>query len=143
MPYGFLRNVPPARSFVLRGPVVHHKLRINRRQSGATVVLEVAGRLIVEAPIPSPGDLTGLMTGGRGLLVLDLRGVSQMDCSGLGQLVKLFVHVRRLGGRFALVNVQRRQRRLLDMAGLLALFTGFEGAHPAVSRMQNYDIAQR
>ena len=117
-------------------------LQINVRQWGAMVVLEVAGRLIVEAPIQSLVELTELMTRGRRcVLVLDLRGVFQMDCSGIGQLVKLFVHVRRRGGRFALVNIQRRQRRLLDMAGLLALFTGFECAHPAVSRMRNYDIA--
>ena len=108
----------------------HHNyrpgLQIHLRR-GATVVLEVAGRLVIEAPIQWLGDLTELMTdGGRSLLVLDLRGVSQMDCSGIGQLVELFVRVRRLGGRFALVNVQRRQRRLLDMCGLLPLFSAFE-----------------
>jgi anti-anti-sigma regulatory factor len=55
--------------------------------------------------------------------------------------VKLFVRVRRRGGRFALVNIRRRQRRLLDMAGLLALFPAFDCAHTAVSRLQNYDVA--
>ncbi len=121
---------------------MHHKLRINLRQWEATVVVEVAGRLIVEAPIQSLGDLTELMTGGgRDVLVLDLRKVYQMDCSGIGQLVKLFVQVRRLGGRFALVNIQRRQRRLLDLSGLLAHIPAFECTHTAVSRMQNYDVA--
>ena len=121
---------------------MHQKLRVNPRQWGATVVVEIAGRLIVEAPIHTLGDLTDLMRdGGRGLLVLDLRGVSQMDCSGIGQLVKLFVQVRRLGGRFALASIQRRQRRLLDLSGLLAVFPAFDCPHSAVSRMQSYDVA--
>ena len=121
---------------------MHHKLRINLRRRGTMVMVEIAGRLIVEAPIQSLGDLPDLMTGGgRGLLVLDLREVSQMDCSGIGQLVKLFVQVRRLGDHFALANIPRRQRRLLDMSGLLAHFPAFECAHPAGSRMRNYDVA--
>ena len=57
-----------------------------------------------------------------------------MDCSGIGQLVELFVKVRRLGGRFALVNVRRRQRHLLDIAGLLPLFPVYECTHTELSR---------
>ena len=111
-------------------------------QRGATVVLEVAGRLVIEAPSQLRVDFTQLMTyRGRSLLVLDLRGVSQMDCSGIGQLVELFVSVRRLGGRFALVNVQPRQRRLLDMCGLLPLFSAFGFTHNGAFRMQNHGAA--
>ena len=117
-------------------------LQIDLRQREATVVFELAGRLIIEAPIQWLADLTELMTDeGRCVLVLDLRGVSQMDCSGIGQLVKLFVKVRRLGGRFALVNVQRRQRRLLDMCGLLTLFPAYECTHNGAFRMQDHGAA--
>ena len=106
------------------------------------MVLEVTGRLVIEAPSQLRVDLTKLMTyGGRSLLILDLRGVSQMDCSGIGQLVSLFVRVRRLGGRFALVNVQRRQRRLLEMCGLLPLFSAFEFADNKAFMMQNHGVA--
>ena len=123
----------------------HHNYRPGLQihlQRGATVVLKVAGRLVIEAPCQLRVDLTQLMTyRGRSLLVLDLRGVSQMDCSGIGQLVKLFVKVRRLGGRFALVNVQRRQRRLLDMCGLLTLFPAYECIHNGAFRMQDHGAA--
>jgi len=127
---------------------VHHTqpadLQIRGHQSEATVVLEVVGRLIIEAPVDSLADLTELMPGrGGSMLVLDLRGVSQMDCSGIGQLVKLFLKVRRLGGRFALVNIQRRQRRLLDMSGLLRLFTPFACALGVPAQTQNYDVTER
>lgn len=119
-------------------------LQIKLRQCGATAVLEITGRLIVEAPVHSLVDLTELMPrGGQCLLVLDLRNVSQMDCTGIGQLVKLFVKVRRLGGCFALVNLQRRPRRLLDMSGLLGLFTAFASALSVPARMPNYDLAKR
>ena len=117
-------------------------LQIKLRECEETVVLEVVGRLIIEAPAPPLVDLAGLMPDrGRRLLVLDLRGVSQMDCSGIGQLVKLFVRVRRLGGRFAVVNVQRRQRRLLDMCGVLPLFSAFECTHNGAFRMQDHGAA--
>ena len=109
---------------------------------GATVVLKVTGRLVIEAPSPLRVDLEELMAYGRcSLLILDLRGVSQMDCSGIGQLVELFVRMRRLGGRFALVNVQRRQRRLLDMCGVLPLFSAFDCTYNGAFRMQDHGAA--
>ena len=50
---------------------------------GGDGVLEVAGRLVVEAPSQLRVDLTQLMMyRGRSLLVLDLRGVSRWIAAG-------------------------------------------------------------
>lgn len=117
-------------------------LRISLRRWGPTVVLGLAGRLIIEAHVQWLADLTELMTcGGRSLLVLDLSGVSQIDCSGIGQLVGLYVRVQRVGGRFAVVNMESRQRHLLDISGLLALFPAFERPRTASSGRFTYDVA--
>ena len=117
-------------------------LRATLHQWGPTVVLDLDGRLIVETRTQWLGDLTELMTeGGRCLLVLDLGRVSQIDGSGIGQLVRLFARVRRLGGRFALVNMEPRQKRLLDISGLLAFFPAFERPRTAPSRGRTYDVA--
>ena len=118
------------------------ELRVNLHQWGPTVVLDVTGRLIVETRAHFLGDLTELMTGGgRCLLVLDLSRVSQIDCSGIGQLVRLYVRVQRLGGRFALVNVAPRHKRLFELAGFLAFFPAFERPRTPLSRGRAYDVA--
>ena len=118
------------------------ELRVNLHQWGPTVVLNVTGRLIIETRAKSLGDLTELMAGGgRCLLVLDLGRVSQIDCSGIGQLVRLYLRVRRLGGRFALVNMAPRHKRLLDLSGLLAFFPAFERPRTMPSGGRAYDVA--
>ena len=117
-------------------------LRAILHQWGPTVVLEIEGRLIVETRAQWLADLTELMTGGgRCLLVLDLGKVSRIDGSGIGQLVRLYARVRRLGGRFALVNMEPRQKRLLDISGLLAFFPAFERPWTTSSRGRTYDVA--
>ena len=64
-----------------------------------------------------------------------------MDCSGIGQLVALHQKVRRLGGGFALVNVSRRHKHLLCVAGLLPLIQVFDCSRTALSRYNDYDVA--
>ena len=54
-------------------------------------------------------------------IVLDLAGASRLDCWGIGQLIRLRRLACQAGRTFGLVNVQERQRRLLDMAGLARL----------------------
>lgn len=111
-------------------------------QWGMTVVLDVAGRLVVESRPQRLDDLTELMTnGGRCLLALDLSRVSQIDCSGIGQLVGLYRRTRRRGGCFALVNVPARHKRLLAMSGVLAFFPALECPRTLPMRGRIYDVA--
>jgi anti-sigma B factor antagonist len=118
------------------------ELRVTLHHWGPTVVLAVAGRLTVELRPRCLADLTELMTnGGRCLLVLDLSGVSQIDCSGIGQLAGLYLRVRRLGGCFALVNLRPRHKRLLGMSGLLALFPALECPRSAAFIGCTHDVA--
>jgi anti-anti-sigma factor len=105
-------------------------------------VLEVQGPLTVETCNQPLGDLTEWMgSRGRCQLLLDLSGVSRMDCCGIGQLVALHQKVRRLGGGFALVNVSRRHKHLLCVAGLLPLIHVFDCSRTTLSRYNDYDVA--
>lgn len=51
-----------------------------------------------------------------------MANVPQLDCSGIGQLVQLNDQLRTAGGVQVLVNVERRQKRLLELLGLLEVF---------------------
>jgi anti-anti-sigma factor len=51
-------------------------------------------------------------------LVLDMRGVSQIDAAGLGLLVALSTEVRRRGGCLRLARASRRVGALVRVTGL-------------------------
>ena len=55
-------------------------------------------------------------------VVLSLERVRRLDCSGLGQLVRLHNRVSESGSLFTLVNIDPRQRQLLKILMLKNLF---------------------
>jgi anti-anti-sigma factor len=59
-------------------------------------------------------------------LVLDLGHVCRMDSYGVGQLVEVYNEVRSGGLTLELTNVEQHQKRLFELAGLLALIPVFE-----------------
>jgi hypothetical protein len=65
--------------------------------------------------------------------VLNFRGVPRLDCSGIGQLVQLDTQVRASGGALMLVNVEDRQKHLLQVLGLLTLLQVCESRQEAMT----------
>ena len=59
-----------------------------------------------------------------GGIFLDLHHVRRLDCAGIGEIVRLRNTVSAEGRAFGLVNVDARQRRMLDMIGLTPLLGG-------------------
>jgi anti-sigma B factor antagonist len=56
-------------------------------------------------------------------IVLDLTGLTFMDSTGLGTLVRLYVAARSTGCNLELLNLGKRIRELLGVANLLSVFT--------------------
>ncbi|MCQ4205690.1 STAS domain-containing protein [Streptomyces longispororuber] len=106
-------------------------LRIRRH--GSPLVIELWGELDVLAAVRLSDRLLRLAAGARGVLVLDLRDVVFVDCSGLSMLLR--VH-RRLGlrhGHLTLVVVNPFHRRLLRLTHLdtvLHVVEEFDGDLP-------------
>lgn len=55
-------------------------------------------------------------------VVIDLKDVPQMDSSGLGAIVGLYVSARTRGCRVELVNASQQIRDLFSMTNILSLF---------------------
>lgn len=86
---------------------------------GPAVFFSLAGSLTVNA------NLHGLRAAIREIsdqevsgVFLDLGRVTQLDCWGIGELIRLRRLVTASGRRFGLVHVGRRERRLLELARL-------------------------
>jgi anti-anti-sigma factor len=59
---------------------------------------------------------------GNKRIVLDLREVPQVDSSGLGTIVGLYVSARTRGCQVGIVNATEQIRNLFSMTNLLSLF---------------------
>ncbi|HSP91518.1 MAG TPA: anti-sigma factor antagonist [Vicinamibacterales bacterium] len=103
---------------------------------GSAVILRLEGRMSVEcdagwtraALMAASGD------GVRHVLV-DVGRVRLLDCCGLGQLLALRAELHGARKSICLVDVERHQRRMLELAGLLHVFRVFPDCDAAVSAL--------
>jgi stage II sporulation protein AA (anti-sigma F factor antagonist) len=106
------------------------ELRTERVESA--VILHLDGRLTVETGAGWLRD-AGRAVRGHGVrhVLIDMGKVSQIDCSGIGQLLQFRQQAHEARRTLALVDVGRRPKRVLEMSGLLHVFRVFGGCEEA------------
>lgn len=98
-----------------------HVLQLHTSAAGNATVVHCAGRLTTEtAPLPKAEAKPLLRKGCQ--VVLDLSDLVQMDSSGLGTLVGLYISPKTAGCGLELVNLTPRIRELLSLANVLSIF---------------------
>jgi anti-anti-sigma factor len=109
-------------------------MRVRAERVDSAWVLHLEGRLTVEEDTRQLHELVQSMTRFCPCnVVLDLGSVRQLDCSGIGQLVQLNNQVGASGGAFALLNVEPRQKHLLQLLGLLTVLRMFDRRKEAIT----------
>jgi len=96
------------------------------RQAGGVTILDISGRIDLGVAIAfGPDNNISLVTlvrdfAGRGHknILLNLRDVSYMDSSGIGELVGSVTSVRKLGGDLKVVNPNMIVKKLLSTCRL-------------------------
>lgn len=110
-------------------------MRVRAERVESAWVLHLQGRLTVEEDTRQLHELVRAMVHFAPCnVVLDIGNVGQLDCSGIGQLVQLREQVRESGGAFALLNVECRQKRLLELLKLLGPLGVCGSRHEAIKR---------
>ena len=100
------------------------------------MVVQVAGTLGAGADLDGLRASVGRPRGpGVRAVLFDLKQVTRLDVSGIGELLKLRRQVHSCGLAFGLLNIDARQRRLLDLAGLTTLLGVFDGVADALSSL--------
>jgi anti-anti-sigma factor len=86
-----------------------------------TLVVECHGRLIFENT-PALKEAVRERIPGHKRIVIDMKEVPQVDSSGLGTVVGLYVSARTRGCQLTIVNASQQIRELFSMTNLLSLF---------------------
>jgi len=105
---------------------------INERWIGAVTVLELKGTLAWDGALRLKDKVNSLVFQGRTQIVLNLGDVSQIDSTGLGEIVASLTTVSRAGGNIKLTNVAKRNQDLLSITRLATVFETFDSEGEAV-----------
>lgn len=96
-------------------------LKLAVKPQGDMTVVACSGRLIASVSQQFRAEI-GEVIRRSNHVVLDFSALSQVDSSGLGSLVSLYVTAQRSGRRLELINLNRHVRELLGLTNLLSIF---------------------
>ena len=109
-------------------------LSIKTRKSDGVTILDLSGRLTIGEPVLLlRNSIRGSIDDGDLRFVLNLKDVSYIDSSGLGELVSTYTTVRNRTGDVKLLHLSAKAKDLLQMTKLLTVFDTFEDEAQAIA----------
>ena len=107
-------------------------MEIQQRQSGSVAFVDVDGRLVLGFEDRLKDCVNSLLFQGHRNIVLNLRGVTQVDTSGLATITSVRGTAEKHAGRIKLLNLPKRVHDLLIITRLITLFEVFDSEENAV-----------
>ena len=104
----------------------------NTRQLGDVTVVDVRGGFTNVEGEAVHELLVDLFREGRTKVLLNFRGVSYLDSSGIGQLVRSLYTARRNGAELRAVDLNPRASEVLRLTNLYRIFTDFPDERAAL-----------
>jgi anti-anti-sigma factor len=104
-------------------------MKITERLSNDVLVIEPQGRLTVETEPEFASYFIRLLEAGHRHFAISLAGVPYIDSVGLGAIVRAYTSARRREGDLRLIDVEGRNRHLLEITKLLTVLNGDPSRH--------------
>ena len=109
-------------------------LEIKERHIGEIVVLDLDGQIrIGGGSVMFRTTVRRLVEEGKNKILLNLAGVSNIDSSGLGELVSSHISLSKKGGEMKLIHLTQSLRELMTITKLLTVFDVYEDETRAVA----------
>ncbi|MFH1176621.1 MAG: STAS domain-containing protein [Acidobacteriota bacterium] len=104
------------------------------RDVGSVRVIDLEGKITIGAGDVQLRQLVEeSLAGGKGNVLLNLRHISHIDSSGIGEMVGCFTTVTRRGGAMKLVNLPPKINDILQVTQLITVFDVFANEAEALA----------
>jgi anti-sigma B factor antagonist len=108
-------------------------VKLTNRQVGDVTVIDVAGRITLGEGSSTLRDaLRDLVKTDHKKILLNLKEVSYIDSSGIGELVSAYTTITNQGGHLKLLGLTHRVKDLLQITKLYTVFDVHEDEAHAV-----------
>jgi anti-sigma B factor antagonist len=104
-------------------PRLYGELGLETRHEARATVITLSGELDLATSPTLECELDRVQSSEVGLVMLDLRGLEFMDCSGLAVVVSAHARAAKASGPLALVNVSQQIQRLMQLTGVAEQLT--------------------
>ncbi len=104
---------------------------------GNTVVLDVTGRVTIGHDVKLREAIHGAVDAGAHNILLNMKGVTKLDSSGIGELVAAHMTMSRQGGRLLLVGLADNIATVLQITQLLGVLEIFDDTDSALATLES------
>ena len=102
------------------------------RQVGQVSVVEVSGKLTSLESGALSNSIAQLLKEGRKQILLNLKGLTYLDSSGIGDLVRTYMSVIKRGGEMKVVGLTDKVEEILKITQLYQVFQEFQDERSAM-----------
>jgi anti-sigma B factor antagonist len=119
---------------------------IKQRRVGDVTILNTDGKLRIGlkfggSGVPLTNAIDSLLEEGQNRILLNLEGVPSIDAKGMGELVSIYVTVKKTGGQFKISNLTQVLRELMMATKLLTVFDVYENELQAIDGFTSSEFA--
>ena len=113
-------------------------VKVETSRTGPVLVARIEGEidLASAARVREPIDQAWAADAGLRHLVLNVKGISFLDSTGIAVILGRYRAVHTRGGRVVLVGANSRVRRMLELSGALRLLELADGEEEALRRLE-------
>ena len=104
---------------------------------GKTVVLDVKGRVTIGHDAELREAIREAVDAGAQNILLNMKRVTKLDSSGIGELVAAHITISREGGRLLLVGLAANLAAVLQITQLLGVLELFDDADSALATLES------
>jgi anti-sigma B factor antagonist len=109
-------------------------MNVNKRQKGDVTILDLSGKITIGAgDIALRNAVQEAMTAGAQKILLNLKGVSTIDSSGVGELVSSFMSTSNRGVKLKLSELPAKVSDVLVITQLITVFDVYDKEDEAVA----------
>jgi anti-sigma B factor antagonist len=108
-------------------------MQFSTRKLGEIVIIDVEGKILLgDGDVEIKNTVDDLIAKGNKGILLNLTKVPYIDSAGLGEIIRCFTALRRIGGSFKLLNPNSRVIDLLNITNLLNVFDWYDDESAAL-----------
>jgi anti-sigma B factor antagonist len=117
-------------------------LYIHQRREGDVTVLDLKGRIRISGgTLALHRSIRCLVDEGKTKILLDLTGVTQIDSTGLGELISSQVTLSNKSGEIKLVHLTERVRDLMTISKVLTVFDVYDNEPDALASFTGHVLS--
>src|SRR5258708_23092689 len=109
-------------------------MKANWRDSGKVAIIELKGKITIgSGDIQLRDTITKLLEDGKNNILVNMKEVTAIDSSGIGELVGCYTTVTNKGGKLRLLHLPPKIQDVLTVTQLITVFDVYESEPEAVA----------